>query len=305
MSYVKRLNDKGLLVTPPPQVHKQLHYEVIMGSFAYGVSSDASDTDIYGFCVPAKNVIFPHTNPNYIHLFDRVPKNFEQWTTGENPVIDESYKPPRTFDITIFNIVKYFKLCHDGNPNMIDSLFVPRRCITHMTEIGNLVRENRKLFLSKKCWHTFKGYAYSQLQKMNHKQPEGKRVKLVEKFGYDVKFAYHLVRLIDEVQQILSVGDLDLEQNREQLKDIRKGNWSKEKVIQYFEWKEKGLEELYNDTKEIPYKPRTEEIRELLFKCLEMHFTTIEKERPVDDRIVSKSLYSDIMDVLTKYEAKI
>lgn len=303
MSYVKRLQEKGLLATPPPQVYKQLHYEVIMGSFAYGVSSDMSDTDVYGFCVPAKNVVFPHLNSDYIHLYDKAPKAFEQWQ--QHHVFDSSYKPVREFDLTVFNIVKYFKLCHDGNPNMIDSLFVPRRCITHITPMGELVRENRKLFLSKKCWHTFKGYAYSQLQKMNHKQPEGKRVELVKKYGYDVKFAYHLVRLINEIQLILSTGDLDLEQNREQLKDIRKGNWSQEKVVHYFEWKEKALEQLYNDTKEIPYKPRTEEIRELLFKCLEMHFTSIGDARPEDDKVLSKSIYGDIINVLSKYEGRI
>jgi hypothetical protein len=171
--------------------------------------------------------------------------------------------------------------------------------------MGELVRENRHLFLSKKCWHTFKGYAYSQMQKMNHKKPEGKRILTVQKYGYDVKFAYHLVRLINEIQLIMSTGNLDLEQNREQLKAIRRGDWSQEKVVQYFEWKEKALEELYNDTKEIPYKPRTEEIRDLLFKCLEMHFTSITDARPENDELVSKKLYGDIMDVLSNYEGRV
>jgi hypothetical protein len=103
----------------------------------------------------------------------------------------------------------------------------------------------------------------------------------------------------------MSTGDLDLEESKEQLKDIRKGNWTQAKVIEYFEWKEKALEELYNDTKEIPYKPRTEEIRDLLFKCLEMHFTSIRDVRPEDDKVLSKSMFSDIMDVINKYEGSI
>lgn len=302
MSYVITTKKRGL-ITPPAFVTKQLQYEVIMGSFAYGCSSDTSDTDVYGFCVPPKNVVFPHVNPNYIHLFDPVPLNFEQYQ--EHHIKDKSYKPEREYDFTIYSIVKYFKLCTDGNPNMIDSLFVPRRCITHMTPIGEMVRENRHLFLSKKCWHTFKGYAYSQLHKMAIKEPTGNRKLMVDEHGYDVKFAYHLVRLLDEIQQILSTGDLDLEQNREQLKAIRRGEWSEKKARKYFEWKEKALEDLAQTSNKIPHRPRRDEIRNLLFKCLEMHFQTLKDVRNEDDKVVSNELYSGIMTVLEKFEGRI
>jgi predicted nucleotidyltransferase len=301
MSYIKKLHKRGLL-NAPPYVTKQLQYEVIMGSFAYGCSSDLSDTDIYGFCIPPKNVVFPHTNPDYIHGFDPVPYNFEQFQPKDS-ISDDTHKPPREYDVAIYNIVKYFKLCADGNPNMIDSLFVPRRCITYMSPIGELVRENRHLFLSKKCWHTFKGYAYSQLHKMSIKNPTGKRAELVKKYGYDVKFAYHLVRLLDEIQQILSTGTLDIERNREQLKSVRRGEWSIEKVFQYFEWKEKVLECLAEESKEVPYKVRWDEIRELLFKCLKMHWQTLDGCRAKED--VSFDLFYSIMGVMNKFEDKI
>lgn len=300
MSYLKKLHKRNL-IGPPTFVVRQLQYEVIMGSFAYGCSSDMSDTDIYGFCVPPKNVVFPHTNPDYIHLFDPVPHNFEQYQ--QHHINDTTANPSREYDLTIYSIVKYFKLCSEGNPNMIDSLFVPRRCISHMTPIGELVRENRHLFLSKKCWHTFKGYAYSQLHKMAIKEPTGERAKLVDEYGYDVKFAYHLVRLLDECQQILSTGDLDLEQNREQLKSIRRGEWSEKKVTKHFEWKEKALEQLAKDSNKVPHKIRKKEIRELLFKCLKMHFQTLEGCREKEN--VSNDLYHGIMDVLNKFEGRI
>jgi predicted nucleotidyltransferase len=300
MSYVKKLKKKGH-INCPVFVSKQLQYEVIMGSFAYGCSSDMSDTDIYGFCIPPKDIVFPHTNANYIHLFDPVPHNFEQYQ--QHHILDMSATPPRNYDISIYNIVKYFKLCANGNPNMIDSLFVPRRCITHMSPIGELVRENRKLFLSKKCWHTFKGYAYSQLHKMAIKEPTGERAKLVDEHGYDVKFAYHLVRLLDEIEQILSTGDLNIEQNREQLKCIRRGEWSEKGIIEYFEWKEKSLEELASDSKEVPHKPPRDAIRELLFKCLKMHWQTLDGCRAKED--VSSEIYHAIMDTLNQFEDKI
>lgn len=56
-----------------------------------------------------------------------------------------------------------------------------------------------------------------------------KRINLIDKFGYDTKFAYNLVRLLNECEQILVEGDLDLERSKEMLKSIRKGEWSLEK----------------------------------------------------------------------------
>ena len=90
----------------------------------------------------------------------------------------------------------------ENNPNVIDSLFTPATCVLHCTRIGAMVRENRKLFLHRGAWPKFKGYAYSQLHKLAIKQPIGKRAELVAKHGYDTKFAYHVVRLLGEVEQI-------------------------------------------------------------------------------------------------------
>ena len=161
---------------------------------------------------------------------------------------------------------------------MIDSLFVPIRCITHITKIGNMIRDARKDFLHKGSWHKFKGYAYSQLHKMDIKNPkEGtKRHKLVQEHGYDTKFAYHVPRLLGEVEQILAEGDIDLERNREQLKSIRRGEWSIDDIKDLFQRKEKDLEKLYHDSP-LPYGPNEEKIKQLLLDCLEEYFGRLDK----------------------------
>jgi hypothetical protein len=118
--------------------------------------------------------------------------------------------------------VKFFQLALENNPNVIDSLFTPRRCVLSSTAVGEYIREHRTAFLHKGAWHKFKGYAYSQLDTIRTKTPSGKRAELVEAHGYDVKFAYHVVRLLLEVEQILVAGDIALERDREQLKAITK-----------------------------------------------------------------------------------
>lgn len=274
-STVKRLTKLGL-IKPPNFLPDNVHYETIMGSVAYGVSSDTSDMDVYGFCIPPKELIFPHL-AGEIEGFGRQKKRFEQYQ--QHHIVDESEMggKGREYDLSIYNIVKYFSLCMENNPNMIDSLWTPQECVLHITKVGNMVRDNRRMFLHKGAWHKFRGYAYSQLHKMAGKRPEAgsKRQKLREEFGFDVKFAYHVVRLLDEAEQILANGDIDLRRNREQLKAIRRGEMSEQEIREWATAKEKNLEELYHNSK-LPHSPDEEKIKKLLLECLEEHYGSLE-----------------------------
>jgi hypothetical protein len=101
----------------------------------------------------------------------------------------------------------------ENNPTMIDSLFVSERCILYSTIVGDIVRENRHYCSPQGAWQKSKGYAYSH--KMKTKKPVVKRKETIKKHGFDVKFAYHVVRLLNKVEEILTGTDLDLERNRE------------------------------------------------------------------------------------------
>ncbi len=54
MSTLERLTERGL-VKPPRWLPGNVQYETIMGSVAYGVSSDTSDMDVYGWAIPPKD----------------------------------------------------------------------------------------------------------------------------------------------------------------------------------------------------------------------------------------------------------
>jgi uncharacterized protein len=273
-STIAKLESRGL-AHPPAWLSTNTHYETIMGSMSYGVSSDSSDIDLYGFVIPPKDLVFPHL-AGEIPGFGRQIKRFEQYQQHHIQDEDALSGKGRVWDAQVYSIVKYFDLCMNNNPNMIDSLFTPQTCVLHCTQVGNLVREKRKMFLHKGSWHTFKGYSYSQLHKINSKEPQGKRRETVEKFGWDVKFGYHCVRLLNEVEQILTEGDLDLQRNNDQLKAIRRGEWTKEQLVEYFNFKEKDLESLYTSSK-LPWGPPENEIKALLLNCLEMHYGSLEK----------------------------
>lgn len=319
------------LIHPPTFLIDNTMYLCIMGSVAYGVSSDTSDMDLYGFCIPKKDYIFPHT-AGYIHGFDEIPE-FNQWQQHHIMDKDALGGKGREYDFSVYNISKYFKLLTQNNPNIVDSLFVPQNCIIHSTQIGQMLRDNRKIFLHKGCYHKFRGYAYSQKNKMETKSHKGldalitfeeslevprtttfeevekeykernsvdhlkhlkdtdlkqyygdykrvlkesKRAENVKIHGFDRKFAYHLIRLLDEVEQILTLGDLDLQRAKEHMKAIRKGEVSIKEIHEYFSVKEKQIEALYESSK-IPYSPDKTKIKQLLIDCLEHHYGSLNK----------------------------
>lgn len=274
-SVVAQLTEKRL-ITPPAWLPANIMFEGVQGSNAYGVAVDVSDFDLIGYCIPPKDIVFPHL-AGRIHGFGRQIQEFTCYQ--KHHVLDEHALggKGRNYDLNIYNIVHYFHLCMENNPNMVASLFLPAECVLHTTIVGNMVREKRHLFLHKGCWHRFKGYAYSQLAKMETKSPEAgsRRAETVEKYGFDTKFAYHLVRLMYEVEQLLTTGDLDLRRNAEELKSIRRGEWTAQQIKDFFAHKERALEAIYEACTILPWGPREDEIKQLLLDCLEAHYGTL------------------------------
>jgi len=268
-SLVEKLHKQGL-IKPPQYLIDNIHLEVIGGSYSYGCNLiDKSDHDIYGFCIPPKRIVFPQI----ILGFDEYEK-FDQYQQQHI-----KYDKTKEADITIYNIVRFFRLVLNGNPNMVDTLFVDRDCIIHSSVIGEMIREQRQIFLHKGLYNKFRAYSLSQLSKLKSKNPIGTRKDIIDEQGdeerLDRKFAYHLVRLLSECEQLLENQDLDLRRDRELYKAVRRGDMSKDDIIAYANEKEKYLTKLYENTK-LPTKPREQEARTLLLNCLEHHYGNLE-----------------------------
>jgi predicted nucleotidyltransferase len=293
MDLLERLHSKGL-IKPPPFVIGGTQYLTITGSVAYGVSSDTSDMDIYGFCIPPKDLVFPHL-AGEIFGFGTEKQRFEQYQ--QHNIVEKDHS--KEYDISIYNIVKFFHLCLGNNPNMIDSLFTREQCVLASTKVANHVRDNRKLFLHKGAWHKFKGYAYSQMHKMRIKDPDptSKRYESIQKYGYDVKFAYHVVRLLDEVEQILTEHDLDLMRNHEQLKAIRRGDWKIEEIEKHFYDKEKSLEHVYSQST-LRHSPDEEQVKKILLECLEEYYGSLGGAYQTSDQY--KTILREIQKLVEK-----
>ena len=283
-STIERLTQQGH-IRPPSWLPGNVRYETVMGSQAYGVAVENSDWDMVGFCIPPKDMVFPHL-AGVIQGFGRQVQKFVCYQRHHVQVEERAY------DLNCYNIVHYIHLCMQCNPNMVDSLFVPRECIVHSSKISEMVREKRHMFLHKGAWPRYKGYAYSQLHKMKNKHPEGKRRK----------FAYHLVRLLSSVEQILAKGDIDLRWNREQLKAIRRGEMTEYDIIKWAADKEHSLEKLY-EASTLPWGPDQDAIKQLLLDCLEEHYGILEGCIVTDKGLVLA--LREIADIIDKHREMI
>lgn len=296
-SRVQLAKQKGL-ITPPKWLPQNVHYEVIAGSVSYAISSDTSDMDIVGFCIPPKEDVFPHLRGE-ISGFGRQNQRFDVWQ--EHHITDKETR--QEYDFSIYSIVKYTHLVMENNPNILDSLFTPQRCVLFCSAVAQILRENRKAFLHKGAYQKFKGYMFSQLHKIEQKTNSSnpKRAETIEKHGFDTKFASHAVRLGLQVEQILVEHDLDIERNKEILKSIRRGEWTIERIKEFCSQKERHLDELYQKTT-LPHSPDEEAIKDLLMNCLEQHYGSLDqavkREVPVDRMI------SELKAVLDKYEGR-
>ncbi len=350
MNIVQNLENRNL-IKPPKWLSNSIQFLATTGSVAYGVSTDKSDNDVYGFCIPSKETLFPHL-AGAILKFGTQPPSFDQYI--QHGVIDVDKKC--NWDITVFNIVKYFDLALICNPNVIELLFVPQDCILSITQVGQLVRENRKMFLHKGAWPKCKGYAYSSLHKMSNRNKrleyldemkikygipgkitlteiileiedrnknsdyrtsslidfsnedlfkcreilESKRNQkiLEEEHTFDRKFGMHCVRLLLQAEQILAEGDLDLRKHSDHLKAIRRGDVSEDEIRKWASSKEKELEKLYHESK-LPWGPDESLIKDLLLKCLEHHYGSLEKcvER-LDKYEIATQKIREILDTL-------
>lgn len=121
--------------------NKLLLYEYIRGSQSYGLALPTSDED--------RGAVFCMTNNDALGLSDFM----------VDQVNDERN------DTVWYEVGKYLKLLTKANPTMLESLFVPERCIVYMHPAFKVVYDNRDMFVTKETFNSFCSYAKSQIEK--------------------------------------------------------------------------------------------------------------------------------------------
>jgi len=256
MSLIQRLAQDGQLMAPPHLLTCPL-YEVVMGSWAFGTASEKSDYDVYGFFVP--------TSPEASELAEFRAINL----VAQAAIFAGQKDEPRDLDIVLYPVAAFFERCIAGKSQSLETLFVDGVNVIRTSDAAKLLRANRHLFLSKVTARAFQAFAQQQLDGMVSRRFAVERKATIDTFGFDVKAAYHSVRLMNEARQLLSTGTLDLRAGREMLLGIRKGSWTEPQVVAYCNEVSRELDSLF-DGSSLPEQLDESALQNLLSACLEL-----------------------------------
>lgn len=89
-----------------------------------------------------------------------------------------------------------------------------------------------------------------------------------------------------QAEQFLMYGELDLEEKsrREIMKSIRRGEWTQERIKDWYAQQELILNRLITESKAVPDWPDKVAIKALLFDVLESHYGDLSKVTQKPDR---------------------
>ncbi|WP_327349965.1 MULTISPECIES: DNA polymerase beta superfamily protein [unclassified Streptomyces] len=180
------------MITPAPEALVRDHtvYACVMGSRAFGLATDGSDTDRRG--------VFLAPTPLFW--------GFEKPPTHVEGPAQEQFS---------WELERFCVLALRANPNVLECLHSP--LVEHVDAVGRELLSLRGAFLSRLAHQTFVRYASGQRRKLEAD---------VRQYGAPRwKHAMHLLRLLASARDLLRTGELTIEVGaaREELLAVKRG----------------------------------------------------------------------------------
>ena len=156
---------------------------------------------------------------------------FEQWvfrSAAEREGHAGARSKAGDLDLTIYSLRKWARLALQGNPTVLLLLYLPDNAVVILTSVGQQLQKLAPAFASRRAGKRFLGYLEAQRQRLvgERGQRNVNRVDLIEQFGYDTKYAMHMLRLGYQGVEFLESGRLMLpmkEPVRSHLMEVRRG----------------------------------------------------------------------------------
>lgn len=187
------------------------------GSRAHGTDNAESDRDFQAIRVEP---------PRFVTGLERF-ENLRHNTAGSGRSAADD------LDTVVYGLRQWAQVAATGNPNSYVLLHLPK--YEYVNEVGQMLLDNRHLFVSKRAASKYIGYLDSQVQAMlGHRGARVQRPYLVERWGWDVKFGYHAVRVGLQGLELMRRGRLTLPfagEDLEALVGIREGRFTRGEVV--------------------------------------------------------------------------
>jgi predicted nucleotidyltransferase len=208
-------------------------YRCVVGSRAYGLDDEQSDTDLRGVYLPPAE--------RHWSIFG-VPEQLENADTEE----------------TYWEIQKFLVLALKANPNVLECLYTP--LVQHATPLAREMLDMRDAFLSRTVYQTYNGYVLSQFKKLQADLRNRGEVKW--------KHVMHLIRLLLAGIAVLEQGSVPVHvgSHRDRLLAIKRGELAFEEVEAWRLQLHKQFDAAAQQTK-LPERPDYERVNAFLLKA--------------------------------------
>lgn len=208
-------------------------YRCVIGSRAYGLDHDASDTDYRGIYLPPADL--------HWSLYG-VPDQLDREETQEQ----------------YWELQRFLVLALKANPNVLECLYTP--LVEEATPLAEELLAMRASFLSRLVFQTYNGYVTSQFKKMQADLRNQGQVKW--------KHVMHLLRLLISGIRVLREGHLPVrvDQHRDELLAVRRGEVAWDETEKWRLSLHAQFEAAVEQTK-LPERPDYERANALLIKA--------------------------------------
>jgi hypothetical protein len=191
------------------------------------VNDGIEDRDEMGVCVEPLDAAMALSAP------------FEQFiyrSAAEREGRENARSSAGDLDLTIYSLRKWMRLALKGNPTILLLLFTPDDQLVHCDPLGSELRALTPSIISRRVQGPFLGYLQAQKQRLTGERGQKRihRPELEEMYGFDTKYAMHMLRLGFQGVELLTTGRLSLpmrEPERSFLLDVRRGKVSEQACL--------------------------------------------------------------------------
>lgn len=209
-------------------------YECVTGSQLYGTAMPDSDVD-------------------YVTVFSET-KNMTLGLDGLSKLAQSSKDED---DIRQYWLRRWVILCAKGNPNVLESLFVPpfQRKVEEELFVKQFLNRPELFLFKRPLVDAHLGFAFAQIKRMDGTNLGTKRKELVAEYGYDVKYAAHAYRLVAQLESILTTGRITFpypEPIRQKILTIRHGKVTRSEFDKMYTDLAESVKLTADKTKDLP-----------------------------------------------------
>lgn len=213
-------------------------YRCVIGSRAYGLDTDESDTDYRGvYFAPAEL----------------------QWSLYGAPEQFEDHATQSVY----WELQKFLIMALKANPNILECLYSP--LVDKVAPLGEELLALRGRLLSQMVFQTFNGYALSQFKKIEQDLRNSGQIKW--------KHAMHLLRLLITGAAALRTGTVPVrveEQHRDKLLAVKRGDLEWPEINDWRQQLHQEFEKALTETK-LPERPDYEAANNFLVNARKEH----------------------------------